>query len=120
MISDALKSSNSDEWSTPQDIYDQLDAEFHFTLDPAASEENHKTSEYFTREQDGLKCSWGGAQSILQPALQPDFEMGKESLGRGTEAEYAGRPDDPIENRHKVFPRLHPASERDPLHSRKS
>ena len=65
MISTALTTSNSDEWSTPGWLYEQLDSEFHFDLDPAASDENHKTSEYFTREQNGLECSWGGATRVL-------------------------------------------------------
>lgn len=52
--------SNSDEWETPQDIFDSLDQEFHFTLDPCATDENHKTPVYFTREQNGLSVSWGG------------------------------------------------------------
>ena len=42
MISNALYSSNSDEWATPKEIYKQLDDEFHFNLDPCASDTNHK------------------------------------------------------------------------------
>lgn len=60
MIADALLTSNSDEWSTPQDIFDELDAEFDFDLDPCATDENHKCLVYFTKEEDGLKKSWGG------------------------------------------------------------
>lgn len=39
---DVLFSSKSDDWSTPQDLWDELNSEFHFTLDGAANEENHK------------------------------------------------------------------------------
>ena len=53
-------SHKSDEWTTPDDLYKSLDDEFHFDLDPCSTDENHKTPVYFTREQDGLKCSWGG------------------------------------------------------------
>lgn len=56
----ALFSSNSDEWATPQEIFDSLNAEFHFTLDAAATAENHKCERYYTAEQDALKQSWGG------------------------------------------------------------
>jgi hypothetical protein len=38
-IHPTLYSSRSEEWPTPQDFYDELDAEFHFTLDPCATEE---------------------------------------------------------------------------------
>ena len=35
-------SSKSDDWETPQYIFDELDSEFHFTLDPCATVFNHK------------------------------------------------------------------------------
>lgn len=44
-----LFSSNSDEWETPKSVFDALDAEFNFTLDPCATEENHKCDLYFTK-----------------------------------------------------------------------
>lgn len=65
MKTELFFSHNSDEWATPQDIFSKLDEEFHFNLDPCATEENHKCDMYFTREQDGLNCSWGGVQSLL-------------------------------------------------------
>ena len=55
-----LFSSNSDEWSTPQNIYNSLNAEFGFNLDPCATNENHKCERYFTKEQNGLLQNWGG------------------------------------------------------------
>lgn len=60
-------SSDSNEWATPRDIFDALDAEFHFTLDPCASDENHKCDKYFTKEQDGLKQSWVGEAVFMNP-----------------------------------------------------
>ena len=61
-----LFSSNSDEWSTPQNIYNSLNAEFGFNLDPCATNENHKCERYFTKEQNGLLQNWGGgAHSFL-------------------------------------------------------
>lgn len=53
-----LFSSKSDEWSTPQELFDRLDNEFHFTLDPCATDENHKCSMYYTKEQNGLAQDW--------------------------------------------------------------
>jgi len=55
-----LFSSKSDEWSTPDDLFDQLNQEFRFTLDAAASEENHKCSKYYSKKDNGLLASWGG------------------------------------------------------------
>jgi site-specific DNA-methyltransferase (adenine-specific) len=60
MVAPALLSSQTEEWATPQDLFDKLDACFHFTLDPCATDENHKAPKYFTRAQDGLKQDWGG------------------------------------------------------------
>ena len=67
MINNALFTSNSDEWATPQDIFDKLNCEFQFDLDPCATAENHKTDLYFTAEQDGLKQNWGGRRVFCNP-----------------------------------------------------
>lgn len=55
-----LFSSKEEKWETPQDFFDKLNDEFHFTLDVAASPDNAKCANYFTEEQDGLVQSWGG------------------------------------------------------------
>lgn len=55
-----LFSSTSDNWATPQYLYDDLNNEFHFTLDPCADETNHKCDTYFTKEDNGLSKDWGG------------------------------------------------------------
>lgn len=57
--------SNSNEWSTPQVFYDKLNAEFGFTLDPCATDDNHKCDKYFTVDDDGLSQDWGGAHRVL-------------------------------------------------------
>lgn len=49
-----LFASNSYEWVTPQDFFDKLDEEFHFDLDVAADDNNHKCEHYYTKETDGL------------------------------------------------------------------
>lgn len=60
-------SSATDEWATPQGFFDELNEEFRFTLDPAASEENHKCETFFTKEQNGLNRSWGATRSFAIP-----------------------------------------------------
>lgn len=60
MINTGLFTSNTDQWSTPQDFFDKLNDEFHFTLDVCADDTNHKCDKYFTKEQDGLVQDWGG------------------------------------------------------------
>lgn len=60
MINEGLFSSKTDDWSTPQDFYEELDREFHFTTDVCADEINHKCNYYFSKEIDGLKMAWAG------------------------------------------------------------
>lgn len=60
-------SSKTDQWATPQEFYDQLNDEFHFTLDPCADESNHKCDKYYTKEQDGLSQDWSGERVFCNP-----------------------------------------------------
>lgn len=62
-----MQSSNSDEWETPEEFFKDLDREFHFTLDPCASEVNHKCDKYYTRQDDGLSKSWEGETVFCNP-----------------------------------------------------
>lgn len=59
--------STTDQWETPQRFFDELDKEFHFTLDPCADEHNHKCQKYFTKEIDGLSQNWGGETVFCNP-----------------------------------------------------
>ena len=67
MINKGMMTSNSNEWATPQDFFNELNNEFHFTLDPYSTHENHKCSKYFTQKEDGLKQSWGGETVFCNP-----------------------------------------------------
>lgn len=63
----ACLSSKTDNWATPKDFFDNLNEEFHFTLDPCANEENHKCDLFYTKEQDGLTKDWGGHVVFCNP-----------------------------------------------------
>lgn len=62
-----MYSSQSEEWSTPDDFFKNLDDEFHFTLDPCATDANHKCEKYYTKEQDGLAQDWTGETVFCNP-----------------------------------------------------
>lgn len=62
MNTEVMFSSKAMDWATPQAFFDELDSEFHFTLDPCANESNHKCARYFTEADDGLKQPWGGGR----------------------------------------------------------
>ena len=55
-----MRSSLTDQWATPQYLFDQLDREFHFDLDVCADETNHKCARYFDRSMNGLEQEWTG------------------------------------------------------------
>ena len=67
-----LFSSDKNYWETPQALFNKLDEKYHFTLDAAASDDNHKCEKYFTESDDGLKQNWGGKRSsaILHTAIK--------------------------------------------------
>ena len=62
-------SRNSDEWETPDDLFQELNNEFHFDLDPCATEQNHKCKKFYTAENSGLSAPWGGVFCLLQSTL---------------------------------------------------
>lgn len=60
MNKEVMFSSKTDMWATPQWFFDELDKEFHFTLDACAVKENAKCEQFFSPEDDGLKQEWLG------------------------------------------------------------
>lgn len=98
-----LFSSKSDEWATPRDFYKELDAEFHFDLDPCSTHDNAKCALHYTIEDDGLTQNWG-AESLLQSAIwERDCEVGEEVL-RGKSAVRGGCNATPCEDRYTMVP----------------
>ena len=79
-ISKALYTSDSSEWETPQDLFDRLNGEFEFALDPCATPENAKCEQYFTklhphgyiRPGDGLSSPWEGNAFVNPPYGEPE------------------------------------------------
>lgn len=64
---DVMFSSNRNNWETPQALFDELDSKYHFTLDAAASHDNHKVDQYYTPETNGLAQDWGGQTVFCNP-----------------------------------------------------
>lgn len=62
-----LFSRKSDEWATPDDLFQKLDQEFQFTLDAAATQYNTKCKYYFDSEINGLEQDWGNAVVFVNP-----------------------------------------------------
>lgn len=64
---DVMFSSNRDDWETPQSLFDELDKEFNFTLDPCSSKKNHKCVKFYTEEDNGLEKDWEGEIVFCNP-----------------------------------------------------
>lgn len=56
-----------DDWSTPDEFWQRLDTEFHFTCDAAASTRNTKCPFYFDKETNALVQDWSGHICWLNP-----------------------------------------------------
>lgn len=70
-------SKKSDEWETPAAFFEDLDKEFHFTLDPCATAKNAKCNSFFTQVDDGLAKSWGGATVYCNPPYSRCYEWAR-------------------------------------------
>ena len=55
------------EWRTPKELFDLLDNQFHFTLDPASTHDNALCKKHFTKEEDGLLQDWSNDVVWLNP-----------------------------------------------------
>lgn len=55
------------DWTTPDDLFDPINAEFGFTLDAAADATNARAAQFFCAADDGLKQHWGRNVVWLNP-----------------------------------------------------
>ena len=60
-------SSANDGWETPRWLFEGLDSEFGFTLDPCATRASAKCKRYFTIDEDGLAQSWANETVFMNP-----------------------------------------------------
>jgi len=67
MNTDALFSTGKDDWETPKSLFEKLNREFMFTLDPCSTDKNAKTSRHYTEKNDGLTKDWGQAKVFVNP-----------------------------------------------------
>ena len=60
-------SSKEEKWQTPQDVFDKLNEEFNFTLDPCCQIDSAKCSKFYTPKEDGLIQNWQGETVFVNP-----------------------------------------------------
>ena len=84
MVMDKLAvmySSESDEWPTPQWLFDALDKEFGFTLDPCANVANAKCERFFTPQDVPLSRDWGTETVFVNPPYSECGEWMRKAYG---------------------------------------
>jgi len=76
MNKDVMFSSGKDTWETPDSLFKLYDDEFHFVLDAAANEVNHKCENWLGPNgihEDALSVSWKPWLSIGNVWLNPPY-----------------------------------------------
>ena len=63
------------DWETPSSLFDEINKEFGFTIDVAASPGNAKVATYITEDQDAMKVSWGGEVCWLNPPYGKGYKL---------------------------------------------
>lgn len=59
--------STTPEWCTPQSLFDALNTEFGFTLDPCSTANNAKCNKFYTILEDGLSRDWTKDRVFMNP-----------------------------------------------------
>lgn len=75
MINKGMFTSNTPEWSTPQGLFDDLNKEFNFNLDPCANKDNKKCEKYFTIKDNGLVKSWDNQRAFCNPPYGREISL---------------------------------------------
>jgi phage N-6-adenine-methyltransferase len=67
LFSSSTKDAWRDEWQTPKWLFDQLNNEYHFNVDAAATYGNHLCEGFFTKiNPDALSINWYSAANFRQ------------------------------------------------------
>ena len=69
-----LMTSNSNEWYTPDYLYNYLNDIYKFNLDPCATKESAKCLQYYTKEDDGLSKCWINKNVFVNPPYGRDIK----------------------------------------------
>ena len=66
-IQKVMFSSKRLDHGTPEDVFEQLDREFHFTLDVCADRSNAMVKKFLTKREDALRTSWTNQICWMNP-----------------------------------------------------
>ena len=80
MNSEVMFSSGTEHWSTPIELFDELNLEYKFTVDVCADTTNYKVKRYFNKKMDGLSQSWIGEAAWCNPPYGEHTEKWLEKI----------------------------------------
>lgn len=66
-IQKVMFSSKRHDHGTPEEVFKQLDKEFHFTLDVCADASNAMVKKFLTQREDGLRTPWTNQICWMNP-----------------------------------------------------
>ncbi|HDZ04888.1 MAG TPA: adenine methyltransferase [Maribacter sp.] len=69
-----LFTSNSQDWETPQDLFNLLNQEFNFTLDPCCTIDTAKCEKFYTLKDNGLIQDWTGETVFCNPPYSRELK----------------------------------------------
>jgi phage N-6-adenine-methyltransferase len=85
-----MPQSVTDQWATPQALFDEWDTKYNFDLDPAASSHNHKCEQWYGLDhpdparRDGLAATWTASAVWLNPPYgRPIADWAKKAYDSG-------------------------------------
>lgn len=67
MNTDLMFSNDTDVWGTPDWLFQALDKEFGFTLDPCSDGTNAKCAKFYSIHDSGLLKDWGTESVFMNP-----------------------------------------------------
>jgi site-specific DNA-methyltransferase (adenine-specific) len=75
----------TDVWATPQWLFDALDKEFGFTLDPCTDGTNAKCKKFYTMQENGLLQDWGTETVFMNPPYSECADWMRKAYGAAQE-----------------------------------
>lgn len=67
MVSKVVHSSKKHDYGTPWDIFNELNHQYHFTVDACASKDNRKVKKFWDEKKNGLSKCWCSEQVWCNP-----------------------------------------------------
>lgn len=84
-IAALLGPGETDIWATPQWLFDALNKEFGFTLDPCSDGTNAKCAKFYTPRENGLLRDWGTETVFMNPPYSEVDEWMRKAYGAALE-----------------------------------